>query len=115
MRRLFSWILLICGLGLLFTTSYLYAQDDDEREYIGSRECESCHRDIGRTHEDSPHALALIDVSDDKDPILADFDTGEDIRTVSFGSDDPRPFDEDDIAFVMGRRYIQRFVYEVDR
>lgn len=89
---------------------------DDEAEYVGTRECASCHRDVFRLHDQTPHDLALVDVADDKEPILADFSTGEDIRTIQFPNEaNPRPLTADDIIYVMGKgRYVQRYVYDFD-
>ncbi|MCC6612814.1 MAG: hypothetical protein IT320_05000 [Anaerolineae bacterium] len=125
MRRAIVYVLILWGvgcisLGLLASIGVTptYAQEAaDEADYIGARECSSCHRTLSREHGDSMHALALQDVERDKDPILADFDQGEDIRTVQFPDEDAaRPFDDDDIAFVIGAgRYAQRYLYEIDR
>jgi predicted CXXCH cytochrome family protein len=112
---------LICGIAFLSTDTYtVHAQDEDEREeaeYIGADECSSCHRNVVRDHEDTNHALALQDVSRRKDGILGDFDSGEDVRSVLIpGEDEPRPFTDDDIAFAVGAgRYVQHYLYEVDR
>ncbi|MBZ0309141.1 MAG: cytochrome c3 family protein [Anaerolineae bacterium] len=116
MRRLFFSGIVFCGFMLLLTGSLVSAQDDDEREYVGSRECSSCHSDLSRTHQESPHALALISARDD-DFFVADFDAGEDIRTVTFPDDDEaRAFEMDDVAYALGSgRYVQRYLYEVDR
>lgn len=124
MKRLLFLGMLLCGLLLLLTGSVIYAQDDDDdseeeanvedREYVGSRECAGCHSDLSRTHQESPHALALIDARDD-DFFIADFDAGEDVRTFTL-DDEARPFEQDDIAYAVGRgRYVQRYLVEVDR
>lgn len=98
------------------TGSLVYAQDDDEREFVGSRECSGCHSDLARTHQESPHALALISSRDD-DFFVADFDAGEEVRTMTFPDDDKaRPFEQDDVAFALGSgRYVQRYLYEISR
>ncbi len=93
------------------------AIDLSDADYIGASECSSCHRDLARRHDDTRHGLALIDTSRDKDPILADFSVGAELRQVQFpGEDAPRAFEADDIAYVIGSgRYSQRYLYEVDR
>lgn len=112
---------ILCGIAFLFTDSYVVlAQDEDERleaEYVGADECSSCHRNVSRDHDDTNHALALQDVGRRKDDILADFDLGEDVRSVLLpGEDEARPFTDDDIAFAVGAgRYAQHYLYEVDR
>lgn len=114
------WFLLISGCALVIAgfsflaTSPSYAQSAGD--YVGSRECGSCHRDLSRTHALSEHSLTLQDVSDDKDAILASFDSGEDIRTVTFpGDEEARAFTANDVAFTIGTgRYVQRYLYEVD-
>lgn len=106
---------LILGIILLMTGKT--AAQNDQPEYVGSKECASCHRNLARDHSDSNHALALQEVGRDKDIILADFDLGEDIRQVQFpGEDVSRAFTADDIAYVIGSgRFVQRYLYEVDR
>lgn len=99
------------------TSNVTTRAQDVQPEYVGSKECASCHRNLARSHNDSNHALALQEVGRDKDIILADFDQGEDIRQVQFpGEDGTRAFTADDIAYVIGSgRYVQRYLYEVDR
>lgn len=110
---------MVGGLLLLATPAPTNAQDgEDEREYVGTRQCGDCHRDLTRAHDDSPHLQTLQDVEDedDKELILGDFEQGEAVRTVQFpGSDEARPFDAEDILFTIGTgRYVQRYVYEAD-
>ncbi|MCC7206141.1 MAG: hypothetical protein IT323_02480 [Anaerolineae bacterium] len=125
MRRS-SFLIIVCGLGLLGIGLLLggesapaQAQGAEEAEYVGSDECSSCHRPISRAHAETNHALALQDVSRsrDKDLILGDFDKGEAARTVQFpGEDAPRPFTADDIEYAIGAgRYAQRYLVEIDR
>lgn len=124
---LLGLLLLVSGLGMLWLDQSLVAAQDilvaqedvdlSDADYIGAGECASCHRDLARTHDDSRHALTLQDASRDSDVILGDFSAGEDVRQVTFPEDDEsRAFDADDIAFVIGTgRYVQRYLYEVDR
>ncbi len=111
-------MLLACGIGLLAfgETTIVFAQAG-ESDYIGVRECSSCHRTMVREHAETAHGLALQDVERDKDPILADFDEGEAVRTVTFpGEDEPRAFTDDDIVYVIGSgKRVQRYLYEVER
>lgn len=96
--------------------SPIYAQDPADASYVGSRDCTSCHRDIARDFEESPHMMALQDVERDKELIVADFSVGDDVRMVVFpGEEEPRAFTADDIIYTMGGRYAQRYVYEVER
>ncbi|MCI0713520.1 MAG: hypothetical protein L0154_25410 [Chloroflexi bacterium] len=115
-RVLLISFIAVGALFILWGVTSTSAQGDDEREYVGARECSSCHRDLARSHEESPHALALI--GDRSTELwLADFEAGEDVRTVALpGESEARAFDEDDIAYAMGSgRYVQRYVSEVDR
>lgn len=115
MRAVFRLVGLTCvvvGLAIV-TANQLRAQGPDDAEYIGSRECTSCHRDVGRTFEETPHGMALVDVTSDKEFILADFSTGEGVRMIPDG-DEARAFTADDIAYVMGRE-AQIYVMEIDR
>jgi cytochrome c554/c'-like protein/doubled CXXCH motif protein len=109
--------LLLTSVGLvLVTNAPASAQGSDQSppEYVGSRSCRSCHRALARSHNLTPHALALQDASD-KETIKADFKTGEKERTVQFPDDSsPRPFTADDVAYVIGSgRYVERYLYEV--
>lgn len=87
----------------------------DDAEFVGMRDCITCHRDLGRAHMESRHGITLREA--DSDAILADFEQGEDVRMVTFPEEDePRAFTEDDIEYVVGSgRYIQRYLYEVER
>lgn len=122
MRYLFRWIsLMLLSFGfLLIVSSYSRAQDGDEAEYMGTRECTSCHREQGRDMEaycedaDACHMNALLDASDKPELIVADFSQGDDVRTVQFpGEDEPRPFTAEDIQFAIGSKgAVQRYVVQ---
>jgi predicted CXXCH cytochrome family protein len=118
--RYLGLILLSIGFFVVVGT-YSSAQDGEPTpEYVGARECNSCHRDVRGDMagycEDAKvcHARALQAVSGSTNPVLADFSVGDDLRVVQFpGESESRPFTADDIAFVMGAgRYVQRFVYK---
>jgi predicted CXXCH cytochrome family protein len=125
MSRLKTYLVLVGGALMAFGLALLMVQtqpaqaqeDGAPLDYEGSRECQSCHRDVVRDHLDTNHALALVEVDRNQDAILGDFSQGEDVRTVQFPGDDAaRPFTADDVAYVMGAgRYSQAYVYEVDR
>jgi hypothetical protein len=108
-------LLLAAGVLLLGEASPLYAQLPTDAEYVGARECSSCHRDLGRAHRESRHALALQETGGEANPILADFTQGKDLRLVQFpGEDAPRAFAAADIAFAVGSgRHVQRYLYTV--
>jgi predicted CXXCH cytochrome family protein len=104
-------------IGIFYLTQPSSAQGPEENaEFIGSRECMACHRDLRDGHTASPHALALRDAKRDPEIIIADFSQGDTVRTVQFpGENAPRPFTLEDIRYVIGSgRYAQRFVYETD-
>lgn len=114
MRRAIIAVLLISGLlilvygyMLLNITVPVQAQDDDDREYVGVRECKGCHRDLGNRHELSRHGMTLLEVEEDDDQedlgfLLGDFAVGEALRTVAFPDGIERAFDRRDIAFTLG-------------
>lgn len=110
-------ICILIGLLLLTEVGTVNAQLPDDAEYVGARECSSCHRNISRQHSDSRHALALQDTSRSQKAILADFSQGDTLRQVQFpGEDAPRAFTADDIAFAVGSgRHVQRYLFEIDR
>ena len=99
-------VLVALGLALvLFSGTALQAQDatPEPPSFEGARECQSCHRDVARAHEETPHALALQETDRDKEPIVADFAVGEDLRTLTLpGEDAARAFTADDIAYALG-------------
>jgi predicted CXXCH cytochrome family protein len=105
-------VLIVLSIGTMMTS---YAQDngDVEPEYIGARECLSCHRNL-RDHQNSPHALALQANSDEAEVILADFSQESELLQIQFSDEiEPRTLTPDDVAFAMGSgRYVQRYVYE---
>ena len=86
------------------------------REYVGSGECAACHRDYVEHHAGTAHAQALIDVGEDKAPLLGDFTAGEDTRTLLLpGEEEPRPLTADDISFAVGiGKYAQHYLYETE-
>jgi predicted CXXCH cytochrome family protein len=69
---------------------------------------------LSRDHAETTHALTLQNVADSKEPILADFDQDETIRSLMFpGEDEPRLVTPDDIAYTIGTgKYVQRYVYK---
>ena len=115
-------LLLVVGFGVIgvllviVSTTPIIAQDDKDKEYVGARECAGCHRDLARSHEETPHGLALFAAKDDEF-VVADFSSGEDERTITLpGADEAAAFSLDDVAFVIGQgHYAQRFVFEVGR
>ncbi|MFN8528557.1 MAG: cytochrome c3 family protein [Anaerolineae bacterium] len=127
MRRPIFWIWVLFGLcciGLGVWVGSIRPVDAQgipeqlqDAEYVGMDECSNCHRGLVRVQQDSPHGLALQEVSRSQEEILADFTQGEDLRMVQFpGESQPRPFTADDIEYVVGAgRYVQRYLYEVDR
>lgn len=126
MRRFIFLSCIILGATLVLfglTQKHSSAQDDDRAEYVGSRECNSCHREIGFLQSEfcrqanSCHGKALIMVNGDASLVWGDFTLGEEVRTVQFpGEDAPRPFTANDVAFALGSgRYVQAYVYEQDR
>lgn len=117
MRRFILLVVIILGVGTLFFASTVYAQDDPDeepREYIGSRLCLGCHREVGPGHAESRHALTLSAASEDA--ILGDFSQPTDALTVQLpGEDEPRPVTVDDIAYVIGTgRYAQAYAIAVE-
>ncbi len=113
-------MLIACGLILMFYAPIAQAQTVEEpvstREYVGSQECAACHRDLVRFHAGTPHALALTHVEADPSALLADFSTGESVRSVTLpGEDAPRPFTAGDISHAIGSgKYAQRYLYRLD-
>jgi predicted CXXCH cytochrome family protein len=113
----FGLITILAGAAMLFFGgSVALAQDDDKAEYIGTDECESCHRKVVQAHGSTFHAQTLQDVERSKEAIKADFSQGEDLRMVTFPNQTTaRAFTIDDIALVVGSgKRVQRYLYEVE-
>lgn len=102
------------------------AQDQDDEtvvdepppppEYIGTRECRDCHRDHASAHSGTVHALTMVEIEEDMDPednpVIADFEMGADVRTVTFPDGETRAFTLEDVAFNLGAgRNKQAFIY----
>ncbi len=110
--------LILLGAALGINPQRAAAQGDDTpAEYVGAKACAGCHRDLSKAHATSRHNLTLQDVRKNKDAIQADFGSGDKERTVTLpGESAPRPFKQDDIAYVIGSgRYVERFLYRVDQ
>lgn len=106
-------LIVMIGSLLILAASPTYAQPPDDAEYIGRRDCISCHRDYRSSHIDSAHNLTLR-APDEENAILGDFTLSEDVRTLLFPDETgPRAFTTDDLAYVVGSgRHIQRYLYE---
>jgi predicted CXXCH cytochrome family protein len=120
MQRQLTWWIWIMGLVCVvlgMQAGLIYSQDE-EPEYVSIRECRSCHGSYAKKHADSVHGRTLLDVAEADNPedvILADFDAGEDIRTMQFPDGETRAFTADDVAFTLGvGRHYQAYVTEVD-
>jgi predicted CXXCH cytochrome family protein len=107
-------MLIVAGFSLLALDMKPATAQDEPPDYVGASECADCHRDVARQHDDTLHALTL---QDDSDAILADFEAGEEARMTLFpGEETPRPFTEDDVAYVVGTgQNIQAYLFEVER
>jgi hypothetical protein len=84
-------VLLLAAAGFLLLAADAtptYAQIPAEAEYVGERECSSCHRDMDRAHEGTRHALTLQKSGGNDNPILGDFTQGDDVRQVQFPGED---------------------------
>lgn len=130
--RLLRIISIVTLLALGWLISFSTAQDDEtpqptgfvvpeefeeyDGEYAGTLECRSCHRRTANDHAASFHGLTLVNVEDADDlevEMLADFDSGEDLRTVAFADGETRPFTADDVVFMLGAgRNYQTYVME---
>ncbi len=109
---------LVC-LALGWQIGLAYAQDEEEAEYAGTRECRSCHRSYANDHAELPHGMTLIEVAEAEDDlenvILGDFDSGEEVRTTTFADGDTRPFTMDDVFYTLGAgRHYQAYVTEIE-
>lgn len=112
MRRQLLGFVILGGLLLLFSLATGAQAQGGDPAYVGAAECRMCHRGLSYDHAVSLHALALQDVSADPAGILADFDAGEALRTVTLpGEAEARPVTVEDIAYAIGAaRYTQRYL-----
>lgn len=107
-----SVLLVLIGFFATASANLTNAQPPDDAEYIGRRDCISCHNDYRSTHVASAHNLTMLEAEEDG-AILADFSLGEEVRTLLFPDEtEPRAFTPDDIAYTVGSgRHIQRYLY----
>lgn len=118
MRRFALPVIIALGVAWLFLASPAQAQDDPEddpeREFVGSRLCMGCHRDVGPAHLESRHALTLSAAADSA--VLGDFTQASDALAVQLpGEDAPRAVTLDDIAYAVGTgRTVQRYLVAVE-
>ncbi len=120
MRRVKAWIWGIGLISMSFGWQVMIGHAQDEpNDYVGTRECRSCHRSYANDHEETFHSRTLIDVAeadedDDEAVILADFDAETDLLTVMV-EDSEQTFTVDDVFFTLGAgRHYQAYVTEVD-
>lgn len=119
MRHFILPVVITLGVACLFWASPAQAQDDPdddpEREFVGSRLCLGCHRDVGPAHLESRHALTLAAAADEG-AVLGDFTQASDALTVQLpGEDAPRAVTLDDIAYAVGTgRTVQRYLVAVE-
>jgi len=115
------FITLLC-VALVWQLGGTSAQEE-EPEYVGVRECRSCHRSYANDHAELPHGLTLIELAEAEDDddidlddvLLADFDAGEEVRTTTVPDGETRPFTMDDVFYILGAgRHYQAYVTEVD-
>lgn len=128
MMRQVMWILCIFLGGLLIgSASFLqdagqisrpaYAQEEASspsgpKSFVGSQECISCHRDIGRPHNETRHARSLFRPADFPEGVLGDFSLAPEV-TLPDGQ--TRRPNLEDVALVLGSgRYIQRYLSQTE-
>lgn len=115
------WCLSLIFVVFLGQVGSIFAQDD-ENEYVGTRECRSCHRSYANDHEETVHFRTLFEVEealdDDlelEDIILASFDDdSEEIRTVSIDGESLTVTAEDIVYTLGAGRHYQAYIVEVD-
>lgn len=117
MRRFILLVVIILSVAALFDVSPSRAQgdpDEEPREYLGSRSCMGCHRDVGPGHLESRHALTLSAAPGDA--ALGDFEQPTDALTVQLpGEDAARPVTLEDVAYAIGTgRYMQAYAIAVE-
>ena len=125
--KLFTILAIVfAGAGMIAAQGGLTNDDDDEGtpeiremtfEYAGSRECRDCHRDASSAHADTPHARTLVELEADMEPeeypVVADFNSGTDVREVSFPDGETRAFTAEDAAYTLGMGvHAQAYIYE---
>lgn len=107
MKRL-GIVSLILSFVFLWIAAFMVAAQDneDQYEYIGSRDCRDCHRDVYRAHALTAHALTFVELEEDmpeeENPVVADFSSN-----TEFGLDD--------VVYTLGvGRHVQAYVTETD-
>jgi predicted CXXCH cytochrome family protein len=105
------WLIAAIAILAALTANPTQAQPPDNTEYIGRRECVSCHSDYRPSHIESAHNLTLREADEDG-AVLGNLGEGEDVRTVLLpGESEPRAFTINDLAYVVGAgRHFQRYL-----
>ncbi len=80
-------------------------------EYVGSDACFQCHSSQYRDWADTIHPYMVQPFSEEA--LVADFSIGEDVRTFEINGEE-RVFTVDDITFLMGNKYRQRFIMQTE-
>lgn len=108
-------VIIILAAALWIAITPAQAQDDQKPEYIGSRLCFGCHRDVGPIHYESRHALTLSEPSQ-AGAVLGDFNQESEVLVLQLpGENEPRALTIDDIAYTLGTgRYVQRYLIAVE-
>jgi predicted CXXCH cytochrome family protein len=123
MWQSWQYFLSLTGFGLMIAGIFLLVQmpvtaeslsaDYIKADYVGERECASCHGSMARNHRDTTHGLALFK-ADNTDKILGDFNQQTMLLMLQLPDEDSaRLITLNDVAYVVGAgRYVQRYLIE---
>ena len=77
-------------------------------QYMGASVCQTCHSDAASSWRATAHAHFIQRVNDDT-PILGDL-TDAQALTITWPDGERRPITREDITYVLGGRYVQRYI-----
>ena len=89
----------VCALAAAFASPAGQRPSTVDPTYVGSAACEHCHERIASRYAPTPMANVLRDPRVRPDAIIGDFSEPSAVRT----------FTRDDVAFVYGGKYKQRY------
>lgn len=105
-------LLLLAGIFTVNAQEGDSPDDETQAEYMGSVVCSMCHTQDDTWHE-TTHARMVQPPGEDT--ILGDLLADDDLLTITWPDGETRAITADDITYVLGGRYMQRYVSVIER
>jgi len=116
MRRVLVVAVAVGVLFLLTAAVALAGPPSPDATYMGADVCKACHADKYEAVFQTRHPWKIRPVDDPGVEIIADWTTGEDVRTTLMDDGQERPFTLDDVDYVIGAKpgWKQRYIKVID-